>query len=930
MKNFIILTSLILSFLCPLTSSAYWSRLWSPTSNYLYDVYFINDNTGWICGENAFFKTYNGGASWENHTFTINDFALQAVWFIDANTGYAAGDYFYKSTNGGVNWFSTVFTAQYYKDIFFINSSTGWRTSFIVEKTTNGGNSWVQQSVLAGTGNDVFFLNPNTGWVCCGQPGNVYKTVNGGTNWTLQRAGGADEALFDINFSDANNGRMGANDSKVWFTTNGGSNWTSSTTYQAGSYNRGCLFINSSTGWVIGDGGYFTTNRGTSWSYVMGSSQMLGTCFTPSGYIFAVGSGGEITKFAEPTPPTNLTATVVSASQINLNWIFSPSADKYMIERSPNGATEWTLIDSVDGFDSSLTDVRRYYDEGLNSDQGYFYRVYAKELYFNSDYSNVASARTYMNSPALSFPANDAVYPSAVPLVWSTVTNGFFYTVQVASDSNFSNIIYTTTTTGTSATPDNLINSNRYHWRVKTSKLDGSNESQYSAYRSFWILNPNYGSNMQTGDNLYYFANSTAASNPAPSKPVYNWRDTTGSINLILNGTAMYPVYGGLDEGRFDIIEQLPPGNSVRFFGTNYRNIYIGTNGIVGFTPFNPSFLEPTSGLPMSIITNAIYPFWKDLNFYALSVPINRLCYKITANEIIVTYMRAPNHNPNDANDYVSFQVILSHSPSTPVNSNILVMYNYDQTGSTFINRYNNNNLRTYIIGLQGSNSSSQFLQYRYLDGSQQLITKGPMFGSNMALQFGPDATLLPVELASFTSLVNGSNVKLEWSTVNEQNNSGFDIERTKANENNWKKISFVQGSGTTNENKNYSYEDKNLSSGKYQYRLKQIDFNGNYEYHALQNEVEIGVPKKFSLSQNYPNPFNPNTVISYQLSVEGFVSLKVYDITGKEIVNLVNKIQKAGYYTVNFNGSNLASGMYFYQIQAGDFTAVKKMILIK
>ncbi|MBN8572021.1 MAG: T9SS type A sorting domain-containing protein [Ignavibacteria bacterium] len=120
------------------------------------------------------------------------------------------------------------------------------------------------------------------------------------------------------------------------------------------------------------------------------------------------------------------------------------------------------------------------------------------------------------------------------------------------------------------------------------------------------------------------------------------------------------------------------------------------------------------------------------------------------------------------------------------------------------------------------------------------------------------------------------------------------------------------------------------MSSGKYQYRLKQIDFNGNYEYHTLQNEVEIGVPKKFNLSQNYPNPFNPTTRINYELPITNYVSIKIYDINGKVVVNLVNENKQAGYYTLEFNGANLSSGMYFYRIEAGEFSAVKKMVLVK
>lgn len=188
---------------------------------------------------------------------------------------------------------------------------------------------------------------------------------------------------------------------------------------------------------------------------------------------------------------------------------------------------------------------------------------------------------------------------------------------------------------------------------------------------------------------------------------------------------------------------------------------------------------------------------------------------------------------------------------------------------------------------------------------------------------------VLPVELSAFTSTVNGNNVKLNWSTVSEQNNAGFDIER-KAVNNEWVKIGNVNGNGTTNTAKSYSFEDKNLHSGNYSYRLKQIDYNGNYEYFNLSGEVVVGVPGKFAMSQNYPNPFNPATVISYQLPVSGLTSIKVFDMMGREVAQLVNEVKEAGYYTVKLDGSKLSSGMYFYKIQAGEFSETKKMMLVK
>ena len=123
---------------------------------------------------------------------------------------------------------------------------------------------------------------------------------------------------------------------------------------------------------------------------------------------------------------------------------------------------------------------------------------------------------------------------------------------------------------------------------------------------------------------------------------------------------------------------------------------------------------------------------------------------------------------------------------------------------------------------------------------------------------------------------------------------------------------------------------DRNIETGKYNYRRKQIDFNGNFEYFSLNNEVVIGTPERFSLSQNYPNPFNPSTNINYDLPFDSKVSIKIFDMSGREVASVVNEFKTAGFYTVNFNASALSSGVYFYIINADNFTATKKMILVK
>lgn len=187
---------------------------------------------------------------------------------------------------------------------------------------------------------------------------------------------------------------------------------------------------------------------------------------------------------------------------------------------------------------------------------------------------------------------------------------------------------------------------------------------------------------------------------------------------------------------------------------------------------------------------------------------------------------------------------------------------------------------------------------------------------------------LIPVELVSFVAnAVNGS-VQLLWKTATEVNNQGFEVQRRSGDE--FVKIGFVAGFGTTTEPRTYSFVDENTTSGKVSYRLKQIDFDGSFSYSNIV-EVDVTTPLNFELAQNYPNPFNPTTVINFQIALPVNVNLTVFNMLGEEVANLINnQFTDAGHYSINFDGSNLASGAYIYRLTAGGFVQTKKMILTK
>ncbi len=188
---------------------------------------------------------------------------------------------------------------------------------------------------------------------------------------------------------------------------------------------------------------------------------------------------------------------------------------------------------------------------------------------------------------------------------------------------------------------------------------------------------------------------------------------------------------------------------------------------------------------------------------------------------------------------------------------------------------------------------------------------------------------IVPVELNNFSASVNGNSVLIEWSTATETNNAGFSIER-KLDNGDWMRIAEVNGAGTSTRVINYSFTDKNLISGKYNYRLIQTDLDGTTKIYDLFNEVLVGIPEKFELNQNFPNPFNPSTVIRFALPVSGLVSLKVFNTMGEEVATLVNGTREAGSYEVKFDATNITSGIYFYTLSSGEFSVTKKLVLMQ
>lgn len=247
-----------------------------------------------------------------------------------------------------------------------------------------------------------------------------------------------------------------------------------------------------------------------------------------------------------------------------------------------------------------------------------------------------------------------------------------------------------------------------------------------------------------------------------------------------------------------------------------------------------------------------------------------------------------------------------SYAPGTPSDIELGVFDNYSFSSTVAANLYTTRNVLTNTSNWIGGNS---YAGYQDLTGD---------IGDNA----------LPVELITFSAQIINKNVILNWETATEVRNYGFDVEKS-IDGKVFIKLGFVQGNGNSNSNKYYSFEDNSPETGINYYRLKQIDTDGSFEYSKIIS-ININVPTEFTLSQNYPNPFNPSTTIDFTLPSDTFVSLKVYDLLGNETASLISEPKEAGSYSLQFDGTNLASGNYIYVLNAGGKIISKKMTLLK
>jgi len=523
---------------------------------------------------------------------------------------------------------------------------------------------------------------------------------------------------------------------------------------------------------------------------------------------------------------------------------------------------------------------------------------------------------------------------------------------------SFTNNLTFQSETGNAA--DVIINGNVFVFQVKASfvifqnlTIGSSSQTSFQIYSSYTTIKNNIFTNDSKGiltfDQFPPRNIEITGNTNVPGIGLNPWRDYQGQNVIIKNNS----VSGGIVV--YFYLNVLIENNITKFINTSSSsNATISKNKVNGtiecgggyYNIFN-NFLFSDSPNDSAIFSNAIGNVIYNTFSYSSRTSIilfgdsttflNNLMINKSGRYSFYVYSGGPFFGNPKYSDYNNFY--------NNGNTGLIKWHNddFDNVSSYFNatgnDEHSNSHPVTFVsptdLHLAGSSLGDQQLAgiptslvLDDIDG-QPRDPSHPYKGADEYIDFP-----LPVELASFTSSVSNNRVNLKWTTSSEINNSGFDIERSflkNSISEDWLKVGSQTGNGTTNYQSSYEFNEKDLLPGKYYYRLKQIDYNGNFRYHNLTGEIVIGIPDKFTLSQNYPNPFNPKTVISFGLQLAGRISIKIYDVNGKEISSLVNQSMEAGFHTTEFDGSNFSSGVYFYVLNfEGKNIDRKRMVLLK
>ncbi|HZW40471.1 MAG TPA: YCF48-related protein [Ignavibacteriaceae bacterium] len=795
------------------------------------------------------------------------------------------------SAQEGWFWQNPLPRGNEYSEVIYLNSGVGWIVGSygLLLETIDEGLTWKVQPFDATTHlHSICFPNQNIGYIVGGEwfldgggweiTSILFKTLNGGNTWikmpmNLGEFNGSFRKMFFLN---ADTGYLAGE--SIYKTTDGGENWTQILSNSNGLFYK--IHFYGNYGMVIwenidspGTTLFRTTDAGNSWS----TSEYYENDLTD---VFLINENNaiSISKFGKIYRTTNNgiswtkvydngTKRLSSITFFDQDNGFISSNSDGSILRTSNGGINWVSGNS--NF-AGLNDIS-YFNKNIATAVGNFgalFRTSDAGLNWTSQYNIV----TQKNLNTLTF---------------TDENNGFI----IGDD----NIILRTTNAGTNWLSNNISGTHKF-------------EDVSFANNNYGIILDNSGNSIKTTNGgITWFAFDM----PSNLKAI-EYINSNTAIAVGSQGTIVKTMDGGLTWSPQNI------GSNYNLVAISFSNSNYGI--VIGNQEYNQNskILRTSDGGTTWI--SSVYEGQSAGYLKAISFADQKNAMIVAPNIILKSSNSGINWievNPSIGSNWQWQDVSLVDDNYAFIAGALGKIIATTNGGIDWIVQ------RT--AGLEWNLSAATVLNGIYATKQNNVTVVG---NKGTILKF-KDMLNLPVELSSFTASQSKNSVILNWQTATETNNKGFEVQR-KSSSNEFISLAFVKGNGTITSPQSYSYSDNNISPVEYTYRLKQIDFDGTFEY-SKEIEVKVNeIPKKFSLEQNYPNPFNPSTTIKFSVPEEQLVEVKIFDVLGNEVAKVVKENFSPGSYEREWDASKLSSGVYYLRMKAGDFSETKKMVLMK
>jgi len=942
-----------------------WGAQTSNTTFRLNGIYCFNGQKGYICGGNDIAqgvvnRTTNGGGQWIPYTIAKVS-AFLKIQFSNQLTGWTVG---YNPNDSGC-----------------------------ISKTTDGGVSWSARTLISSSRiNSEYWFTVDSGYVV-GNNGAILKSTNVGQNWITETSGTTNN-LMDIAYSGnalyavGNSGKILKKSFYIYSVATG--IWSNPSTWSTasvpGQYDNvliqsgHIITLNdvnrSSNNIIINNSGSLTINQNLTlniYGNLNNSGTITGTencsqlqfcgsaaqTFTNSGFvinplsILTVNNSNGLTIDAASNQITVLTVNLFCGLIANSGKLTIGYCGNGTIQRGASGSSNPAgRFDTSPSFGtggvnilyiSSSAPISTGYEIPPSGNVNYVYigfnTVMSQDINI-SDSLNLGAGNLDKNIYLLKlgYNNNTTIYRSNGTLCCPPNFGSYFV-----------NVIYSGTnaiTLGNEIPSTTLMNFTNNSSNTVTLNSDITINGNLNLVSG--VLNDNGKLISVKGD----ISGNAVHSSSGSGEILLTGKTSTASISGVTLGNVEFNNANGF------ILTGSPTisGNLIMTNGNINTNSNILT---LGTSTVNCGTLSYTSGKIITDIAGGFRRWFAPATVSNVIFPVGTAG---NLNKIILSYTCAPSTGGTLTAKFIPSDPG-TNSPN-PINDNGYTVDKYSSTGYWQIDN-SGITCGTYTIGLEGQGfniGGYSILNYQLLrllkrpssgydwqalgthvngtgsnddpTASRSGLTEFSQFAYGGNSTDNPFSGPLPVKLTNFTFSVKERDLTLTWTTSNEQNNSGFQVERTISGSNSiWIPLGFVKGKNSSGIN-NYQFTETKLSSGKYEYRLKQVDNNGNYKYYDLNNTVEIGLPVKYNLSQNYPNPFNPATKFDFALPENSKVKIDLYNVSGKKVLNIINENSLAGYYTKEINGNNLSSGVYFLVMSANsaskEYLLSKKLLLIK